>query len=60
MDLKKIHTKKELDNALVNDKAKMDFAINQVTSLMDLFGIAGIEQESNGYKIKIEIIIKEQ
>jgi len=53
MDMKKIHTKEEMESALCGDKMKMDFALRQVVELMNMFGIAGIEQEMGGYSIKI-------
>lgn len=48
-----------MENKLVSDKQKIDFALRQVVELMDMFGLAGLEQEMNGYNIKI-ILSKEK
>lgn len=53
MDMKKIHTKEEMESGLCKDKKKMDFALRQVAELMEMLGIGGLEQNVGRYKIKI-------
>ena len=53
MDMKKTHTKEEMESNLCKDKKKIDFALRQVAELMEMYGIAGLNQKVGRYKIKI-------
>ena len=53
MDMKRIDTVEDMEKQLLSDKKKIDFALRQVVELVDMFGIAGVEQEVGNYKISI-------
>ena len=53
MDMKKIHTKEELEKGLVSDRDKMTFMLRQAAETMKMLGVAGIEQTVSGYTFKI-------
>lgn len=53
MNINKIHTKKNLENVLIKDKKKLDFAIRQVVKLAEMLGIDTISQKMEGYEIII-------